>query len=276
MALPSSGQITINQMHVEAGGSSASEATINDADIRVMIGKSDGAQNAFNEYYGASSSQPTATYLGRSTTTGDGFPSGYFTLSSGTKLVVYCMQLAGVSSTTANSYVSLGGTNMTLAARKRQGHPQGDAYPTGVYGLIYDCAIYYAVTSASGSTYVTGNGGSGRSSGTMYEITGYNSSTPYTTDTAINTEIDNTTTITVDSNYNGITIGVGMSEDGSTTTVSNADEVQQVHLESATAHVSWKDEGTPSGNRSYTFTTTPASFIRGSGTAITLVTASWK
>ena len=39
MPLPSSGQITINEIHVEAGGGSGSEATINDADIRAMIGK---------------------------------------------------------------------------------------------------------------------------------------------------------------------------------------------------------------------------------------------
>ena len=55
MALQSSGQITINDIHVEAGGGSGSEAKINDADIRGLIDKSSGAQNAFNEYYGASS-----------------------------------------------------------------------------------------------------------------------------------------------------------------------------------------------------------------------------
>ena len=39
MPLPSSGQITINQIHVEAGGGSGSQAAINDADIRDMIAK---------------------------------------------------------------------------------------------------------------------------------------------------------------------------------------------------------------------------------------------
>ena len=54
MALPSSGSISLNQIHIEAGGSSGSLATINDADIRALIGKSDGAAMSFNEWYGAS------------------------------------------------------------------------------------------------------------------------------------------------------------------------------------------------------------------------------
>ena len=55
MALQSSGAISLDDMHDEAGGTSGSTATINDADIRALIGKSDGATAAFNEWYGASS-----------------------------------------------------------------------------------------------------------------------------------------------------------------------------------------------------------------------------
>lgn len=54
MALPSSGQITLDEMHVEAGGSTGTLATINDSDIRGLIGKSAGVQMAFDEWYGAS------------------------------------------------------------------------------------------------------------------------------------------------------------------------------------------------------------------------------
>ncbi len=56
MALQSSGQISLNDIHVEAGGSSGSLCEINDSDIRGLISKSSGAQMAFNEWYGASSS----------------------------------------------------------------------------------------------------------------------------------------------------------------------------------------------------------------------------
>ena len=44
MALPSSGAISLNQMHVEVGGSSGTAASINDSDIRGLAFKSSGAQ----------------------------------------------------------------------------------------------------------------------------------------------------------------------------------------------------------------------------------------
>tara|TARA_R110000803_G_scaffold136074_1_gene203048 strand:- start:2031 stop:2636 length:606 start_codon:yes stop_codon:yes gene_type:complete len=59
MALPSSGAISLNQMHIEVGGSSGSTASLNDSDIRGLISKSSGAAMAFNEWYGASSQTDT-------------------------------------------------------------------------------------------------------------------------------------------------------------------------------------------------------------------------
>jgi hypothetical protein len=61
MSLPSSGAISLNQMHVEVGGSSGSTASLNDSDIRGLISKSSGATMAFNEWYGASSEVDTIT-----------------------------------------------------------------------------------------------------------------------------------------------------------------------------------------------------------------------
>ena len=76
MALQSSGAISLDDIHVEAGGSTGSQATINDADIRALISKSAGAQMAFNEWYGASASiqissgnsfyQAASAYVGES------------------------------------------------------------------------------------------------------------------------------------------------------------------------------------------------------------------
>ena len=54
MALPSSGTISLNQIHVEAGGSSGTSASINDSDIRGLINKNSATQMSFNEWYGAS------------------------------------------------------------------------------------------------------------------------------------------------------------------------------------------------------------------------------
>lgn len=61
MALQTSGAISLNDIHIEAGGTSGTTASINDADIRSLIGKASGATMSFNEWYGASSSLDTQT-----------------------------------------------------------------------------------------------------------------------------------------------------------------------------------------------------------------------
>ena len=52
MATPSSGAISLNEMHVEVGGSSGSTVSINDSDIRALTGKSSGATASWSDYYG--------------------------------------------------------------------------------------------------------------------------------------------------------------------------------------------------------------------------------
>lgn len=64
MALQSSGQISLNDIHVEAGGASGTLASINDSDIRGLIGKGSGVAMSFSEWYGASA----AVYSGSITT----------------------------------------------------------------------------------------------------------------------------------------------------------------------------------------------------------------
>ena len=54
MALPSSGALSLDQMHVEAGGTSGTQCSLNDSDIRGLISKGSGVQMSFNEWYGAS------------------------------------------------------------------------------------------------------------------------------------------------------------------------------------------------------------------------------
>lgn len=56
MALPLSGAISLNDMHIEAGGATGTLATINDADIRGLIGKASATAMSFDEWYGASAS----------------------------------------------------------------------------------------------------------------------------------------------------------------------------------------------------------------------------
>ena len=53
MALQTCGAISLNDIHIEAGGSSGTTASINDSDIRGLIDKGSGAQMSFSEWYGA-------------------------------------------------------------------------------------------------------------------------------------------------------------------------------------------------------------------------------
>ncbi len=53
MALPSSGAISLNEIHIEAGGSSGSQVSLNDSDVRDIKELSSGASSSFNDFYGA-------------------------------------------------------------------------------------------------------------------------------------------------------------------------------------------------------------------------------
>jgi len=57
MPLQSSGQISLDDLHVEAGGTSGTQCSMNDSDIRGLIGLSSASQAAMNAFYGASNAQ---------------------------------------------------------------------------------------------------------------------------------------------------------------------------------------------------------------------------
>lgn len=61
MALANSGQLSLNEIHVEAGGTTGTQAALNDSDIRGLISKGSGAQNSISEYYGASAGAASYT-----------------------------------------------------------------------------------------------------------------------------------------------------------------------------------------------------------------------
>ena len=63
MALASSGAISINQIHVEAGGTTQTQCSINDSDIRDLneasgktINNTTNTTISFDDFYGASAS----------------------------------------------------------------------------------------------------------------------------------------------------------------------------------------------------------------------------
>ena len=54
MAIASSGAIDLDEFHVEAGGTSGDTCSMDDADIRGLIGVNAGSTNAMDDWYGAS------------------------------------------------------------------------------------------------------------------------------------------------------------------------------------------------------------------------------
>ena len=71
MALQNSGAISLDDIHVELGESSGTQVSINDSDVRGLIGKSDGATSSLNEFYGASNTTYVGGTGGQTTTSGN-------------------------------------------------------------------------------------------------------------------------------------------------------------------------------------------------------------
>lgn len=65
MGLPSTGSISLNEIHIEAGGASGAKASISDPDILSIVGKSAGQTVSFSEFRGKSASIPDASTSGR-------------------------------------------------------------------------------------------------------------------------------------------------------------------------------------------------------------------
>jgi len=51
MTTPTSGAISLNQIHIEAGGSSGAQVSLNDLDVRYLANFSSGATMGFNNFY---------------------------------------------------------------------------------------------------------------------------------------------------------------------------------------------------------------------------------
>ena len=101
MALQTSGAISLNQIHVEAGGSSGTTATLNDADIRDLISKASGASMSFSEWYGASNVRYSLTS-----------PQYYWLVGSQGNQIYWNGSVVGTPSSSATTF-SAGGYTYT-------------------------------------------------------------------------------------------------------------------------------------------------------------------
>ena len=162
MTLPSSGTISLNQIHVEAGGSSGSTASINDSDIRVLIGKSSGASMSFNEWYGASReiTLPSLTAINGYDNNSDITASGISGLTAGGILIIpedfyLWASVAGGGAARAALIIDLANItvkNSGFIVGKGGGGPGGPAISITASGVT--------IINNSGA-YIAGGGGSG-------------------------------------------------------------------------------------------------------------------
>lgn len=135
MPLQTSGAISLNDIHVEAGGTSGTQASMNDTDIRGLVNAAANSQMTFSSFYGASnvlmsasgnsSYQPTGQYTIEERALKDTsyqdilgstryFPSSPFTLNNrSTELDVFTdtssmfkLSLVDITGGAANSYTN--------------------------------------------------------------------------------------------------------------------------------------------------------------------------
>ena len=115
MPLPSSGQISLDQMHVEVGGTSGTQCSMNDSDIRGLVNAAANSQMTFSSFYGASSSLYSATMtVGSLIITGD-YGSSNYGFNDHTRSGLFTASWGSLSSTSASGFSNSGSTIAHLA-----------------------------------------------------------------------------------------------------------------------------------------------------------------
>ena len=149
MALQSSGQISLDDIHQELGATSGTQVALNDSDVRGLINKTSGSQMSMSEWYGASNAQTFQFASAAHPST----PSKYYTSYDGT-----------TSSPTANFYggyasdLVVAGVNGFMYATGGIGFapPQGSmSSRTFITGQLFT-GVYHA-SNPGGSSVIIGS-----------------------------------------------------------------------------------------------------------------------
>lgn len=172
MTLQNSGAISLNQIHIEAGGYSGTTASLNDADIRGLIGKSSGATMSFNEWYGAAN---TFTYTISSNTQELNLTSTYFTnvgwngssniiltIGSGVYIWSDSTSTAGLTITSSlNGKLTIVNNGYIIGKGGRGGYASSGTYNGQAGGpAIANSATGVSITNSL-EAYIAGGGGGG-------------------------------------------------------------------------------------------------------------------
>ena len=177
MPLPSSGTISLNEIHVEAGGSSGTSASLNDTDIRNLINKNSATQMSFSEWYGASA---TVTITSGTVINGQSnrqeitvsnfissggtlrIPSGFWVWSDD---VTVPAMIIDIPCTILNEGKIIG-----KGGYGSFGSPAGNGQDGGDAIRINSSVSGVTITNSSGA-FIAGGGGGGGGSGTNGTVT---------------------------------------------------------------------------------------------------------
>ena len=190
MALQSSGAISLNDLHIEVGGTSGTTCSLNDADIRALINVGASSGQSIQQYYGKSSE--TSLPTGGSTINGQvqlkQITASTYISSGGTLRIPSNMWVWSDSRTVAALTVDIpctiindgkiigkGGQGGSGLRKKNLAHPTVSAYNSGYsnpdVGSGSDGGPAINVTSSgvtitnSSGAFICGGGGGGGSSG---------------------------------------------------------------------------------------------------------------
>jgi hypothetical protein len=186
MPVTSSGQISLNDLHVEAGGTSGTQASMNDSDIRSMIGASSGQANlSFSGFYGASSSVDIALTIASNTNNYNLFSNRGGSYEAGKSNVTLTINSGvTVGSTSTGAYAFDTGTgwasgdtitivnNGTITGKGGRGGNGGSATKTGTNSWSSTAGtngstggngvrLQFATTIANNGAIYGGGGGGG-------------------------------------------------------------------------------------------------------------------
>ena len=158
MGLQSSGAISLNQLHVEVGGTSGTICSLNDSDIRGLIGVSNQGSQNIQQYYGSSSITPAYDSTATTDLTGDN-ASGTIALSSvavGDILVLQILSSnlmeTGVTSLSPSNEPSFSGSWSTAIDVDYEWQPSGATWHT-------NRLLYRRVNATNENSYSIANGG---------------------------------------------------------------------------------------------------------------------
>lgn len=192
MALQTSGAISLNDMHIEVGGTSGTTCSLNDPDIRALINVDANGNQSIQQYYGKSSE----TQLPTSGSTVNGqvqlkeITASSYISSGGTLRIPSSMWVWSDSRTTAaltidipctiindGKIIGKGGNGGSGIRVKNLPHPTTSAYNSGYHTAnlgtgtdggpaikINSGVSNVTITNSSGA-YIAGGGGGGGSSG---------------------------------------------------------------------------------------------------------------